>query len=208
MRIYIVQKGDTLQKIAAEHNVGIDTLMQLNSHISSEEFIVPGLKIKIPKSSLELKQKKELKRDLDEHSIQFSNSKRPLGEVETYNDEVENKDESQHKPNVEKLASERSFAEMKQVKVEHQSNVEPRNIKADYKNRKYMPPKFENDPTVNRHPYYEYERSSEQSLNKRKQPMHPAYYHAPFNHYCPICAYHWQMHLAYFSPFEHRNRRR
>lgn len=48
MRIHIVQKGDTLWKIAKKYNVDFAQLKSLNSHLSDPNMIMPGMKIKIP----------------------------------------------------------------------------------------------------------------------------------------------------------------
>lgn len=51
MRIHIVQKGDTLWKIAKKYNVDFAQLKSLNSHLSDPNMIMPGMKIKVPSSS-------------------------------------------------------------------------------------------------------------------------------------------------------------
>lgn len=51
MKIHIVQKGDTLWEIAKNYGVDFEELKQINSHISSPDMIMPGMKIKIPSSA-------------------------------------------------------------------------------------------------------------------------------------------------------------
>lgn len=59
MRIHIVQKGDTLWKIAQKYNVDFEQLKQLNSHLANPDYILPGMKIKIPAKKETHMQKKE-----------------------------------------------------------------------------------------------------------------------------------------------------
>lgn len=59
MKIHIVQKGDTLWEIANTYDVSFEELIQLNSHLSSPDMIMPGMKIKIPSSTKHVKQEKD-----------------------------------------------------------------------------------------------------------------------------------------------------
>ncbi|MEC5422054.1 SafA/ExsA family spore coat assembly protein [Virgibacillus sp. C22-A2] len=56
MRIHIVQKGDTLWEISKKYGVDFEQVKQLNSHLSSPDMIMPGMKIKIPGSSKPVKE--------------------------------------------------------------------------------------------------------------------------------------------------------
>ncbi|WP_337970028.1 SafA/ExsA family spore coat assembly protein [Virgibacillus salexigens] len=56
MKIHIVQKGDSLWEIAQQYGVDFEELKQVNSHLSSPDMIMPGMKIKIPGSSKAVKQ--------------------------------------------------------------------------------------------------------------------------------------------------------
>ncbi|WEG14065.1 LysM peptidoglycan-binding domain-containing protein [Pullulanibacillus sp. KACC 23026] len=47
MKIYIVQKGDTAQKIAQKHGVSLSALKQFNTQLELDQ-IKPGMKMKIP----------------------------------------------------------------------------------------------------------------------------------------------------------------
>ncbi|WP_329955792.1 SafA/ExsA family spore coat assembly protein [Calidifontibacillus erzurumensis] len=57
MKIHIVQKGDTLWKIAQKYGVDFNELKQVNSHLSNPDMIMPGMKIKIPTGSVPVKKK-------------------------------------------------------------------------------------------------------------------------------------------------------
>ncbi|MDI3411284.1 SafA/ExsA family spore coat assembly protein [Bacillus sonorensis] len=48
MKIHIVQKGDSLEKIAERYNVDFQELKKLNSQLSNPDLIMPGMKIKVP----------------------------------------------------------------------------------------------------------------------------------------------------------------
>ncbi|MBD3107854.1 SafA/ExsA family spore coat assembly protein [Bacillus sp. AGMB 02131] len=50
MKIHIVQKGDTLWKIAQKYGVQFEELKQINSQLSNPDMIMPGMKIKVPSS--------------------------------------------------------------------------------------------------------------------------------------------------------------
>jgi spore coat assembly protein SafA len=47
VRIYIVQRGDTLWKIAKRYNTTIDAIVRANN-IKNPDLIVPGQKLIIP----------------------------------------------------------------------------------------------------------------------------------------------------------------
>ncbi|MDG4655386.1 SafA/ExsA family spore coat assembly protein [Ectobacillus antri] len=51
MKIHIVQKGDTLWKIAKKYGVDSETLKQANAQLSNPDLIMPGMKIKVPSTS-------------------------------------------------------------------------------------------------------------------------------------------------------------
>ncbi|ANB60328.1 SafA/ExsA family spore coat assembly protein [Anoxybacteroides amylolyticum] len=62
MKIHIVQKGDTLWKIAQKYGVDFEALKKINGHLSDPNYIMPGMKIKIPTAGVPVKkemQKKE-----------------------------------------------------------------------------------------------------------------------------------------------------
>ncbi|MBU8879537.1 SafA/ExsA family spore coat assembly protein [Bacillus sp. FJAT-29790] len=48
MKIHIVQKGDTLWKIAKKYGVNFEELKKMNTQLSNPDMIMPGMKIKIP----------------------------------------------------------------------------------------------------------------------------------------------------------------
>lgn len=48
MRIHIVQKGETLWRIAKQYGIGLDELKRLNTHLANPDYIVPGMEIILP----------------------------------------------------------------------------------------------------------------------------------------------------------------
>lgn len=48
VRTHIVQKGDTLWKIAKQYGIGFEELKRLNSHLANPDYIVPGMEIILP----------------------------------------------------------------------------------------------------------------------------------------------------------------
>ncbi|MEY8348658.1 SafA/ExsA family spore coat assembly protein, partial [Bacillus cereus] len=58
MKIHIVQKGDTLWKIAKKYGVDFETLKKANTQLSNPDLIMPGMKIKVPSSSVHVKKNK------------------------------------------------------------------------------------------------------------------------------------------------------
>lgn len=48
MRTHIVQKGDTLWKIAKQYGIGFEELKRLNAHLANPDYIVPGMEIILP----------------------------------------------------------------------------------------------------------------------------------------------------------------
>ncbi|WP_164216351.1 SafA/ExsA family spore coat assembly protein [Virgibacillus sp. YIM 98842] len=55
MKIHVVQKGDTLWEISQKYGVDFEEVKQLNSHLSSPDMIMPGMKIKVPSSTKAVK---------------------------------------------------------------------------------------------------------------------------------------------------------
>lgn len=55
LKIHIVQKGDTLWELAKKYGVDFEQLKAVNSHLASPDMIMPGMKIKIPTSTKQVK---------------------------------------------------------------------------------------------------------------------------------------------------------
>lgn len=63
VKIHIVQKGDTLWKIAQKYDVNFEELKQMNAHLSNPDMIMPGMKIKVPAESVPVKKKEMPKKE-------------------------------------------------------------------------------------------------------------------------------------------------
>jgi len=48
VQIHIVQKGETLWRIAKQYGIGLDELKSLNTHLANPDYIVPGMEIILP----------------------------------------------------------------------------------------------------------------------------------------------------------------
>jgi morphogenetic protein associated with SpoVID len=55
LKIHIVQKGDTLWKIAKKYGVDFEELKKMNSQLSNPDMIMPGMKIKVPTAGVSVK---------------------------------------------------------------------------------------------------------------------------------------------------------
>ena len=55
VKIHIVQKGDTLWKIAKKYGVNFEELKKMNSQLSNPDMIMPGMKIKVPTAGANIK---------------------------------------------------------------------------------------------------------------------------------------------------------
>ncbi|MED1739986.1 SafA/ExsA family spore coat assembly protein [Bacillus swezeyi] len=60
MKIHIVQKGDSLEKIAERYEVDFQELKKLNSQLSNPDLIMPGMKIKVPSGGVPVKKEEEV----------------------------------------------------------------------------------------------------------------------------------------------------
>ncbi|VEF47485.1 spore coat assembly protein SafA [Bacillus freudenreichii] len=58
MKIHIVQKGDTLWKIAKKYGVDFEELKKMNAQLSNPDMIMPGMKIKVPAGGTHVKKEK------------------------------------------------------------------------------------------------------------------------------------------------------
>ncbi|NGP45474.1 SafA/ExsA family spore coat assembly protein, partial [Bacillaceae bacterium SIJ1] len=57
MKIHIVQKGDTLWNLSQKYQVPFAQLKQANTQLSDPDQLMPGMKIKIPSGSVQVKKK-------------------------------------------------------------------------------------------------------------------------------------------------------
>jgi len=51
LHVHVVQRGDTLWKIAKQYGVSFDEVKRLNAHLANPDYVVPGMKIFVPEQS-------------------------------------------------------------------------------------------------------------------------------------------------------------
>lgn len=67
MKIHIVQKGDTLWKLAQKYGVDFEEMKQMNNHLADSDMLMQGMKVKIPSTAVQAKKelpKKEMPKKL------------------------------------------------------------------------------------------------------------------------------------------------
>ncbi|WP_257959248.1 SafA/ExsA family spore coat assembly protein, partial [Bacillus sp. V3-13] len=81
MKIHIVQKGDTLWKIAKKYGVNFEELKKMNTQLSNPDMIMPGMKIKVPTSGGTIKKEAPLAGGKPEAKISMG-AKKEMPKVE------------------------------------------------------------------------------------------------------------------------------
>ncbi|GIN10452.1 hypothetical protein J26TS2_03190 [Shouchella clausii] len=59
MRIHIVQKGDTLWKLAQKYEVDYEQLKEANPNLTNPEMLMPGMKVKVPAGSVAVRKEQK-----------------------------------------------------------------------------------------------------------------------------------------------------
>ncbi|WVX82594.1 SafA/ExsA family spore coat assembly protein [Niallia oryzisoli] len=97
MKIHIVQKGDTLWKIAKKYGVNFEELKKMNSQLSNPDMIMPGMKIKVPTSGGNIK--KEAPTGVQGTKINMSSKKEmPKQEIPISKEIIKEKPKEMPKP--------------------------------------------------------------------------------------------------------------
>lgn len=108
MKIHIVQKGDTLWKIAEKYEVDFEELKKMNAHLSDPNYIMPGMKIKVPTPAAPAKPvKKETPKVSVDVDIHVNKKEQPL----------------QQPQNVEPIAKEIPIAKASEKKEEPEQEM-------------------------------------------------------------------------------------
>lgn len=207
LRIYIVQKGDTLHKIAKKHDVPLEEVIRLNSHISDPEYIVPGMKITLPntiKKSKDKKRKNKQKSKTTEAARTKLNH-RPLGAVAEMTDrgiaEANNRIALQKRHYFTSQGLNKKTPEEKYVGKTAQETRKRENSKQyRYESTKPTRPTAQEPsashprpgPTRNNQfdsPYSHHPFNKDTRKNNPKVQPYPT----PAYPYCPCCMYHWHM---------------
>lgn len=61
MKIHIVQKGDTLGKIAERYGINLEELKAFNTQLTNPDKLMPGMKVRIPTTGGTVKKEKQVK---------------------------------------------------------------------------------------------------------------------------------------------------
>lgn len=198
LRIYIIQKGDTLYKVAKKHDVQIEDIIRLNTHISDPEYIVPGMKIKLPNKKSHDQHKDKHKKKKEHENIARSDE-RPLGSVERINDrgitEREKRIPLKHTKHLSWKSKENKQPKLTKQQVK-QPEIESHN---QYKSSNHSSHRSirEHYPTTYRSPEQSYTSPKQRIRHRDVQPSlqtAPVYPRQPV--YCPCCMYHWHMYQS------------
>lgn len=217
LRIYIVQKDDTLYKIAKKHHVQLEEIIKLNPHIANPDYIVPGMKIKLPnQEGYKSDTGKVMRKTEREKELNARTNERPLGPVTEMDDrgawEMHNR--------VPLKKREHSLGRHDHKSVEGQSEKQykhnygrpqtpSRQIKS-YSNRQYVPLQESEQKQKQMHqpatmPYAERQPQMDHRYMHNQMIMPPAHPEQPY--YCPCCMYHWQMQQSMMHHYNENERR-
>lgn len=209
LRIYIVQKGDTLHKIAKKHHIPMEEVIRLNTHISNPEYILPGMKIKLPnrvskKSEMEKEVNEELKSN---KKLEAETNRRPLGSVAEMDDRGMNdvKDRIALKNHNHFAIQKPNKANEKQMKTklkqDYEQNKQIKSPAKTYSNKQYRHAEHYRPGPVEQftqfhNPYdTNYQGPQEGHMNDHFAGNYPntPHFMPAQQHYCPCCMYHWHM---------------
>lgn len=78
LHVHVVQRGDTLWKIAKQYGVSFDEVKRLNAHLANPDYVVPGMKIFVPEQSAKVQgtmdhpynNDRPVKKNKEEYTIQ------------------------------------------------------------------------------------------------------------------------------------------
>lgn len=189
LRIYIVQKGDTLFKIAQKHKVSVEEIIRLNTHIANPDYIMPGMKIKLPKQMLKAKnEKKDSSQVKGDVNPVARTHERPLGSVAEMEDrgggDSANRVPLNREPHdlMQTRREKENFEEKKlprkqsKLPQEHTQGTEQG---ASWQESYHTKLRME-----------EYSQELAKHMHKEWPPLYMDSRQLPF---CPCCMYHWQM---------------
>ncbi|WP_095742880.1 SafA/ExsA family spore coat assembly protein [Sediminibacillus massiliensis] len=95
MKIHVVQKGETLWEISKKYGVDFNELKQVNSHLSNPDMIMPGMKIKIPGSSVQVKKQGTLDKEMKKYPADKAKEKKETAKQEMQEQYGKAKDKKQ-----------------------------------------------------------------------------------------------------------------
>ncbi|WP_226037026.1 SafA/ExsA family spore coat assembly protein [Aquibacillus saliphilus] len=99
MKIHVVQKGETLWSISQKYGVDFEEVKKMNTQISNPDMIMPGMKIRVPTSSKEVKKEKPLDKQMKKYPSKEKEEKKkqPLKEDKEDFKKQETKDKVESK---------------------------------------------------------------------------------------------------------------
>lgn len=78
LKIHVVQKGETLWKIAQKYGVDFEQVKQLNTQLSNPDMVMPGMKIKIPSTTKQVTKEVPVQKEVEQYP-----AKHPYKEMPT-----------------------------------------------------------------------------------------------------------------------------
>lgn len=184
LKIHVVQKGDTLWKIADLYNIDFEELKAANVHIASPDMIMPGMKIKIPTDDKQVKQVDKQAKNDKKVVKKSTRSKDP-------------QDEKQEDPsiNLEKnirLQQNPLPSPIQMPKL----TLSKKEKKAQKKQPKYN--QQQKKPHAMKHPQASLAKMTSPSKHSHSQTMPLYSFPVP---YCPVCGQESQFMMPYYYPF-------
>ncbi|WP_053219045.1 SafA/ExsA family spore coat assembly protein [Virgibacillus senegalensis] len=198
MRIHVVQKGETLWEIAKKYGVDFEELKQVNSHLSNPDMIMPGMKIKIPGSSVQVKQEGSLDKEMQQYPPQTAQQKQKKKEMETQPKPKE-KEKPETKPMAGKQPAKHSWKDTSPKSfpvIKEDDHKKPASKMMEVPKVPMMEQHMEKFPinmTVPKVPHYEKPKKKEDKKWEHEKKHHempsqtlPAYQPMPMHYYQPI----------------------
>jgi morphogenetic protein associated with SpoVID len=161
LKIHIVQKGDTLWKIAKKYGVDFEELKKMNSQLSNPDLIMPGMKIKVPSSGVPVK---------NETKVSFSGKKEmPKSEHPFAKEKPKQVMEVTDTKPKEMPKSEHPFAKEKPKQVMDVTDTKPKEVPKEKPSVPYVPPV----PDIKQPAYPELDINNYYMLNMAMMPQAP-----------------------------------
>ena len=105
MRVHIVQKGDTLWKIAKQYAIGFEELKRLNAHLANPDYIVPGMEIYLPNTAGKKEEKPVEEKTVEQKDYKTRQVERYEKYIEKYEKQIEKLENSDDVNKQAKIAS-------------------------------------------------------------------------------------------------------
>ncbi len=198
LRIHVVQKGETLWEIAKKYGVDFEELKQVNSHLSNPDMIMPGMKIKIPGNSVQVKQEGSLDKEMQQYPPQTAQQKQKKKQQESQQKPKE-KEKPDTQPQAGKQPAKHPWKDTSPKAfpvIKEDDHKKPLSKMMDVPKVPMMEQHMEKFPinmTVPKKPSYESPKKHEDKKWKQEKPTYempahtmPAQQPMPFNCYQPM----------------------